>query len=342
MRKAIMRKIYKNRVHAFTLVELLVVMGIIAALISILLPVLNKARTAAIQIKCGSNLRQLMALTTMYASENLGYFPDLHNVNTPTPSSWKLLNPAYATITTPYTPPSRNGADTGDSTWDNQYLDGLNRVPNKLAIGAVDYLLGASGRITTKYIMSRTQRDFALIYCPANLNASAAGNWVQATSAQATVNGTSYVVIGNDIATGYCYYGNDTAMIDYEGGVSAFNFNVNTISGGVNQPLITTHAQGQLTFAQRVSDLPKYTVMWTDMIMSRGGIFASTWSNHITGKEASNHHFPVTSTDGGANIAYMDGHVEWRPSAYMVNQYGQLSYEWYSSSNFTYYIPQDN
>jgi prepilin-type N-terminal cleavage/methylation domain-containing protein/prepilin-type processing-associated H-X9-DG protein len=69
------RHFSKFRGRGFTLVELLVVIGIIALLISILLPSLNKAREAAKRIQCGSNLRQMDIGLVSYAAAFRGFIP---------------------------------------------------------------------------------------------------------------------------------------------------------------------------------------------------------------------------------------------------------------------------
>ena len=61
--------------HGFTLIEMLVVIGITTVLISLLLPVITAARRSSQNVKCLSNLRQLQQAVVLHAQDHEGYGP---------------------------------------------------------------------------------------------------------------------------------------------------------------------------------------------------------------------------------------------------------------------------
>ncbi len=84
--------------NAFTLVELLVVIGIIALLISMLIPVLNKVKENANTVKCASQMRQLVTAILMYAGDNKSNFPwppqigEVYVANDPNPLMYYMVD----------------------------------------------------------------------------------------------------------------------------------------------------------------------------------------------------------------------------------------------------------
>jgi prepilin-type N-terminal cleavage/methylation domain-containing protein len=104
----------RSRRTAFTLVELLVVIGIIAVLIAVLLPALSKARVQASKLQCASNLRQVGICLRMYAETSKGAIPDtlisgVHNLSNIRHSAFEKLESTVRGQRKIFEPPTLEG-----------------------------------------------------------------------------------------------------------------------------------------------------------------------------------------------------------------------------------------
>jgi prepilin-type N-terminal cleavage/methylation domain-containing protein/prepilin-type processing-associated H-X9-DG protein len=132
--------------RAFTLVELLVVIGIIAVLIGILLPAITKAQASSRSLKCLSNLRQIVQGLIAYSAQNNGYVVPSYNI--------------------PFAP----GATTNYTGGPSQPLDGWASILSRdgfVSTNGVNQVPGA----TSYYVDTNS-----IFHCPDTVNVPGVGN----------------------------------------------------------------------------------------------------------------------------------------------------------------------
>ncbi|HEY8748428.1 MAG TPA: type II secretion system protein [Tepidisphaeraceae bacterium] len=169
-----------SRRGGFTLVELLVVIGIIVLLASILVPAISRAREAARQVTCLSNVRQLTAAWLKYAEENNGHFCNSETQGAPPdndPNRWLFADSGhYNTFHLAGFPPQPSlfwswiAAGSGrvdverGKLWPYIMVDDVYRCPSDTFIHANSYqinglLAGEVGTPCTLLMLSQIRRS---------------------------------------------------------------------------------------------------------------------------------------------------------------------------------------
>jgi general secretion pathway protein G len=136
----------------FTLVELLVVIGIIALLVAILLPALNKARQAGYAVACASNMRQIGVAFTMYVQDTSMSGGNLPAPWAPAPEVWP--GAVWYAKLQPYL---QNRKVTSTNSNYTLSFDGIYRCPGKAnwMLGATPNTEGATDTNRISYAMNQ-------------------------------------------------------------------------------------------------------------------------------------------------------------------------------------------
>lgn len=297
-----------SRKHAFTLVELLVVIGIIAVLIGILLPALNAARQQANLLKCASNQRQILAACQMHAATHKGYFP--------------LAGEQYLA---PFTPsPDAAAIGLGDVARQRYtygyWKEGRATMPVAFVV-AVAPLMGFKNldfddlKKLDLQLNDSEQGIWRMFMCPStdSFNKAVVSSASSTRVGQGTILGIT--------SAGVPWHGSaNNTDFGFNEGALAFDFRpqlrTRRLAGNVakfksaSQLMILSDANVGTTPAYPGISIPNPWITFRPTIALNGAVtLGDAYTNNIA-KVIPNAQFDTKRHKGRINIAFADGHVE--------------------------------